>query len=121
MHLLLVALLVIPTKHQHLVAGPINLAFMRTRPRGQMLKMDLEELKDQLNALQEMLREAQERSPFKPAERRKVTRPDTTSAPPPPSAPGAGGETVAVAVEHHERIQIPRPSLPRVSKDPDGE
>jgi len=65
------------------------------RGTNAQLKMDLEELKDQLNALQEMLREAQERSPFKPAERRKVTRPDTTSAPPPPSAPGAGGETAA--------------------------
>lgn len=43
MHLVLVALLVIPTKHLHLVAGPINLIFARTRPRGQMLRMNLED------------------------------------------------------------------------------
>ena len=43
MHLVLVALLVIPTKHLHLVAGPINLVFKRTRPRGQMTKMELED------------------------------------------------------------------------------
>jgi len=51
-------------------------------------KMDLEELKDQLNALQEMLREAQESSPFKPAERRRVARPDTTGVRPPAPAGG---------------------------------
>ncbi len=43
MHLVLVALLVIPTKHLHLVAGPINLVFSRSRPRGQMTKLDLED------------------------------------------------------------------------------
>ena len=43
MHLVLIGLLVIPTKHLHLVAGPINLALMRTRPRGQLSKMDLED------------------------------------------------------------------------------
>jgi tol-pal system protein YbgF len=48
------------------------------RGTNAQLKMDLEELKDQLNALQEMLREAQESSPFKPIERRKPARPDTT-------------------------------------------
>jgi tol-pal system protein YbgF len=48
------------------------------RGTNAQLKMDLEELKDQLNALQEMLREAQESSPFKPAERRRPARPDTT-------------------------------------------
>ena len=42
-HLMLVAFLVIPTKHMHLVAGPINLAFRRTRPRGALHKMDLED------------------------------------------------------------------------------
>ncbi|MFP4501346.1 MAG: (Fe-S)-binding protein [Candidatus Hydrogenedentota bacterium] len=42
-HLMLVALLVIPTKHMHLIAGPINLAFKRTRPRGTLRKMDLED------------------------------------------------------------------------------
>lgn len=43
LHLMLVALLVIPTKHLHLVAGPINLALPATRARGQMSKMDLED------------------------------------------------------------------------------
>lgn len=43
LHLMLVALLVIPTKHLHLVAGPINLALPPTRARGQMRKMDLED------------------------------------------------------------------------------
>lgn len=42
MHLALIALLVIPTKHLHLVAGPLNLMFKRTRPLGQMTKIDLE-------------------------------------------------------------------------------
>ncbi len=41
-HLTLVGLLFIPTKHLHLLAGPVNLLFRRTRPRGQLLKMDLE-------------------------------------------------------------------------------
>lgn len=43
MHLMLVALLVIPTKHLHLVAGPLNLLFKRQRPVGQMVKVNLEE------------------------------------------------------------------------------
>lgn len=43
MHLGLIALLVIPTKHLHLVAGPINLAFPRPYPRGRMSMMDLED------------------------------------------------------------------------------
>ena len=43
MHLVLVALLVIPTKHLHLVAGPINLAFPPTRARGRMTRMNLED------------------------------------------------------------------------------
>jgi tol-pal system protein YbgF len=47
------------------------------RGANAQLKMDLEELKDRLNALQEMLREAQESSPFKPAERRRPARSDT--------------------------------------------
>ena len=48
------------------------------RGANAQLKMDLEELKDRLNALQEMLRESQESSPFKPVERRRPARPDTT-------------------------------------------
>ncbi len=43
MHLMLIVLLVIPTKHLHLVAGPLNLIFRRTRPTGQMRKLDLED------------------------------------------------------------------------------
>ena len=43
MHLMLIALLVIPTKHLHLVAGPLNLLFKRGRPVGQMVKLDLED------------------------------------------------------------------------------
>jgi len=43
MHLMLIVLLVIPTKHLHLVAGPLNLIFRRTRPVGQMRKLDMEE------------------------------------------------------------------------------
>jgi len=51
-----------------------------TRGTNAQLKMDLEELKDQLNALQEMLRDAQESSSYRPAERRTATRADTTRA-----------------------------------------
>jgi tol-pal system protein YbgF len=47
------------------------------RGNNAQLKMDLEELKDQLNALQESLREAEERSSPRPAERRRSARPDT--------------------------------------------
>lgn len=43
MHLVLVGLIVFPTKHLHLVAGPINLSFPATRPRGHMRAMDLED------------------------------------------------------------------------------
>lgn len=43
LHLVLVALLVIPTKHQHLVAGPFNILFARLTPRGRMTKMELED------------------------------------------------------------------------------
>lgn len=43
MHLMLIALLVIPTKHLHLAAGPLNLLFKRSRPSAQMVKMDLED------------------------------------------------------------------------------
>ncbi len=50
------------------------------RGSNAQLKMDLEELKDQLGALQEMLRESLESSPFKPVERRRPARPDTTGA-----------------------------------------
>ena len=43
MHLVLIGLLVYPTKHQHLVAGPIKLFFKRTRHRGNLKMMDLED------------------------------------------------------------------------------
>ena len=43
MHLALVALLVIPTKHLHLVAGPLNLLLASSHPRGQMTMMDIED------------------------------------------------------------------------------
>ncbi|HNR36692.1 MAG TPA: (Fe-S)-binding protein [Candidatus Hydrogenedentes bacterium] len=43
MHLALIGLLVIPTKHVHLVAGPFNLLFRRFRPRGQMTTLNLED------------------------------------------------------------------------------
>ncbi len=43
MHLALIGLLVIPTKHLHLVAGPINLLFRRPRPRGAMTRLNLED------------------------------------------------------------------------------
>ncbi len=66
------------------------------RGTNAQLKMDLEELKDQLNALQEMLRESLESSPFKPVERRAPARPDTTGAR--SAAPGASrGDTLAAA------------------------
>lgn len=42
-HLALVALLFIPTKHLHLLAGPVNLLLRRTRPRGALSVMDLED------------------------------------------------------------------------------
>jgi TolA-binding protein len=60
------------------------------RGTNAQLKMDLEELKDQLNALQETLREAEERSSSKPAERRRITRPDTVRVQPPAQSGGAG-------------------------------
>lgn len=43
MHMTLVLLLVIPTKHLHLVGGPLNLIFQRSHPVGQMFKVDLED------------------------------------------------------------------------------
>lgn len=43
MHLTLVLLLVVPTKHLHLVGGPLNLIFQRSHPVGQMFKVDLED------------------------------------------------------------------------------
>ncbi|MBW7864171.1 MAG: (Fe-S)-binding protein [Candidatus Hydrogenedentes bacterium] len=42
-HLVLVALLFIPTKHLHLLAGPFNLYFHRRRPRGRLSMMNLED------------------------------------------------------------------------------
>ncbi len=43
MHLVLIGLLVYPTKHQHLIAGPIKLYFKRNRHRGNLKMMDLED------------------------------------------------------------------------------
>ncbi|MCK5556921.1 MAG: (Fe-S)-binding protein, partial [Candidatus Hydrogenedentes bacterium] len=43
MHLILFALLVIPTKHVHLIAGSFNTFFHRLYPRGRMTKLDLED------------------------------------------------------------------------------
>lgn len=43
MHLALIGLLIIPTKHLHLVGGPVNLLFRRPRPRGTMTRLDLED------------------------------------------------------------------------------
>lgn len=43
MHMTLVLLLVIPTKHLHLVGGPINLVFQRSHPAGRMFKVNLED------------------------------------------------------------------------------
>ena len=43
LHMILVALLIVPTKHSHLIAGPINLWYARKRPRGQMTTVDLED------------------------------------------------------------------------------
>ncbi len=78
------------------------------RGSNAQLKMDLEELKDQLGALQEMLRESLESSPFKPVERRRSASPDTigarTAAPPENprtpsarSAEAARGDTLETA------------------------
>ena len=69
-------------------------------------KMDLDELKDQLNALQEMLREAQESSPFRPAERSRAARPDTTRAQPktPPGGHGGAGGASAANVAGHDTL-----------------
>ena len=75
-------------------------------------KMDLDELKDQLNAIQEMLREAQASSPFRPAERPRVTRPDTTRAQPatPPGGRGeAGGASAANAAGRDTLAAASRP------------
>jgi tol-pal system protein YbgF len=63
-----------------------------SRGASAQLKIDLEELKDQLNALQEMLREAEERESYRPVERRRTARPDTVGARMSPRA----GETVVV-------------------------
>jgi len=65
------------------------------RGANAQLKMDLEELKDQLNALQEMLRESLESTPFKPAERRRPARPDTTGTQ--GAATGGSRQTALVA------------------------
>lgn len=49
-----------------------------SRGANAQLKIDLEELKDQLSAIQEMLRESQESTPYKPSERRAPARSDTS-------------------------------------------
>lgn len=41
-HLMLVTLLFIPTKHLHLLAGPVNLVLKRSHPRGRLSMMDLD-------------------------------------------------------------------------------
>lgn len=60
----------------------IELALRRneelSRGANAQLKIDLEELKDQLGAIQEMLRESQESTPFKPSGRREPVRSDTS-------------------------------------------
>ncbi|MFC1734634.1 (Fe-S)-binding protein [Candidatus Hydrogenedentota bacterium] len=43
LHLFLVGLVVVPTKHAHLIAGPINLLFARSRNRGAMTTLDFED------------------------------------------------------------------------------
>jgi TolA-binding protein len=70
----------------------------RGREANARLKTDLEELKDQLNSVAEMLREAQEAPLFKPAERRRTPPPDTTKARSEAPA-GNGGAPVATADE----------------------
>ena len=87
----------------------------RERGASAQHKGDLEELKDQLNSIAEMLREAQETPAFAPVERRRTPLPDTTrtrSAAPPaqggaptaeaPSAPG-GDTSVAAATPSAQR------------------
>ncbi len=73
----------------------------RERGANAQHKIDLEELKDQLNSITEMLREAQETPAFKPVERRRTPLPDTTKtrseAPPvqggaPAAASGASAD-----------------------------
>ena len=66
----------------------------RGRTANAQLKTDLEELKDQLNAITEMLREAQEKPLFKPSERRRTPPPDTTKARS-EAPPANGGAPVA--------------------------
>ena len=41
--LALLALVLIPTKHLHLLSAPFNILFARSTPRGRMTKMDLED------------------------------------------------------------------------------
>ena len=66
----------------------------RGRTANAQLKTDLEELKDQLNAITEMLREAQETPLFKPVERRRTPPPDTTKVRS-EAPPANGGAPVA--------------------------
>jgi TolA-binding protein len=65
-----------------------------SRGTNAQLRMDLEELKDQLNALQETTRDAQESSSFRPAERRRVAPVDTTRSQPLPSAGNRSEATI---------------------------
>ncbi|MDD4856958.1 MAG: tetratricopeptide repeat protein [Candidatus Krumholzibacteria bacterium] len=78
------------------------------RGTNAQLKMDLEELKDQLNELQETMRDAEESSSFRPAERRKAGPADTTRSKPPaatgnrsdaasPASGVSGGDTIGAA------------------------
>jgi len=78
------------------------------RGTNAQLKMDLEELKDQLNALQEALREAEERSSYKPVERRRITRPDTVRVPPPAPSEGTGntGSSPSSGASRGDTLQI---------------
>jgi TolA-binding protein len=64
----------------------------RSRGANAQTNSDLEELKDQLGTLQEMLREAMESTPFTPSERRKPARADTARAR--PQAPPAAAASV---------------------------
>jgi tol-pal system protein YbgF len=52
----------------------------RSRGTNAELRMDLDELKDQLNTLQELIRESLESTPFTPAQRPKPARADTSHA-----------------------------------------
>jgi TolA-binding protein len=79
------------------------------RGTNAQLKMDLEELKDQLNALQEALREAEERSSYKPVKQRRITRPDTVRVAPPAQSGGTGntGSSPSSGASRGDTLQTP--------------